>query len=280
MKTSLILLCLVLATTTRAQIQIVDTSPGTNQVARTSTYTQNFDSLTGTVGGRPWTDNVTLPGWYVTSTTYGLGFGVGEGIFSMGNTGGQGDRALGAVASAGIPDISGISDIMAVKFKNLTSSTLTSVFITYDGEQWNRTAAANQRPSSLLFAYQVFDAGAGAIYFYGNTGWTFVPSLDFTSPNATLSAGSTLDGNAPENSVRGITSFISGFSLAPGQELWLSWGSYVRPLGTPIHGLGIDNLSVSFATSVPEPASYAAVVGAGALLATLLRRRRTRGAVA
>ncbi|MEY4488175.1 MAG: hypothetical protein RIQ79_683, partial [Verrucomicrobiota bacterium] len=43
---------------------------------------------------------------------------------------------------------------------------------------------------------------------------------------------------------------------------------------------GIDNLSVSFASTVPEPASYAALAGAGALLVTLLRRRRTRGVVA
>jgi hypothetical protein len=278
MKSYGLFLGLVITTAAFAQIQIVDTALGANQVGVTGSYAQNFDSLTGTVGGRPWNDNVTLPGWYVTSTSYGLGFGVGEGIYSMGNTGGQGDRALGALGGSGIPDISGISDFMAVSFKNLTSFTLTSVSVTFDGEQWNRTAATNQRPSSLLFSYQVFDAGAGAIYFYGNAGWTFVPALDFTSPNATLTTGSSLDGNAPENSVRGIQSFIDGFTLLPGQELWLSWGSFARPLGTPIHGLGIDNLNVSFASSVPEPASYAAVAG-GLILgfAALRRRRATRG---
>jgi hypothetical protein len=274
MKTSALLLCLLLVTNTYGQIQIVDTAPGSNQVALSGTYTQNFDSLTGTGSSRPWTDNATLPGWYVTSTIYGLGYGVGEGIWSLGYAGGQGDRALGAVGSSGIPHISGISDLMAVSFKNQTSSTLTSVSVTFDGEQWSRTNATNQKPSSLLFAYQVFDAGTGAIYFDENTGWTFVPALDFTSPNATLSAGSTLDGNATGNSVRGIQSFVDGFTLAPGQELWLSWGSYVLPLGTPIHGLGIDNLSVSFAT-VPEPASYVALVSGLVLGFVALRRRRS-----
>jgi hypothetical protein len=78
--------------------------------------------------------------------------------------------------------------------------------------------------------------------------------------------------------VRGIQSFIDGFTLLPGQELWLSWGSYGVHLGTPVHGLGLDNVSVSFASSVPEPASYAAVSGSLILgFAALRRRRATRG---
>jgi hypothetical protein len=267
MKTSYLLLCLLFVSTTHAQIQIVDTAPGTNQVALSGSYTQNFDSLTGTGSGRPWTDNVTLPGWYITASAYGLGFGGGEGISSMGYVGGQGDRALGPVGSISH------DELIAVSFKNLTSSTLTSVSVAFDGEQWNRQAANPQKPSSLLFSYQIFEAGTGAIYIVENTGWTFVPSLGFTSPNASLNASSTLDGNDPANSVRGFVSFVNGFTLAPGQELWLSWGSY-SALGVPIHGLGIDNLSVSFAT-VPEPASYAALVGGLVLGLVALRRRRS-----
>ena len=73
--------------------------------------------------------------------------------------------------------------------------------------------------------------------------------------------------------MRGFVSFVNGFTLAPGQELWLSWGSY-SALGVPIHGLGIDNLSVSFAT-VPEPSTYAALLGGLVLGFVALRRRRT-----
>ncbi len=133
-----------------------------------------------------------------------------------------------------------------------------------------------QKPSSLLFAYQIFEAGTGAIYKDENIGWIFVPTLAFTSPNATLTAAANLDGNDPANSVRGISSLITGFTLAPGQELWLSWGSY-SALGVPIHGLGIDNLSVSFATNIPEPAAYAALAGLGALGFALSRRRARLG---
>ena len=269
MKSYGLFLGLVFTTAACAQIQIVDTAPGANQVALSGTYTQNFDSLTGTGLSKPWTDTVTLPGWYTTEQVIGAGF-VG-GVDSWGPTGWQGDRAFGAAGTIST------DALIAVSFKNLTSSTLTSVSVTFDGEQWNRQAANPQKPSSLLFSYQVFEAGTGAIYADEHIGWTFVPSLSFTSPNASLNASSTLDGNAPANSLRGISSFIDGFTLLPGQELWLSWGSY-SALGVPIHGLGIDNLSVSFASSVPEPASYAAVSG-GLILgfAALRRRRGTRG---
>ncbi len=267
MKSYGLFLGLVFTTAACAQIQIVDTAPGANQVALSGTYTQNFDSLTGTGSLKFWTDNSTLPGWYITDSAYGFGFGGGEGIWSLGYAGGQGDRALGPVGSISH------DELIAVSFKNLTSSTLTSLSVTFDGEQWNRQAANPQKPSSLLFSYQVFDAGTGAIYIVENTGWTFVPTLGFTSPNASLNASSTLDGNDPANSVRGFVSFVNGFTLAPGQELWLSWGSY-SALGVPIHGLGIDNLSVSFAT-VPEPSTYAALLGGLVLGFVALRRRRT-----
>ncbi len=241
------LLAVFATTAVQAQIEIVDTAPGSNQISLSGTYMQDFDSLTGAGTLRPWTDNTTLPGWHSTGENIILGFGVAEGIYSLGYAGGQGDRALGAIGSPPT-----LGHLFAVSFQNLTASTLTSVSVTFDGEQWNRQAANPQRASSLLFAYQVFDAGTGVIYRYDNTGWTFVPSLDFTSPNATLNAGSMLDGNAPQNSVRGINATINGLALAPGQELWLSWGSYAVPLGTPSHGLGIDNRKRSAGCLVGE----------------------------
>ncbi len=266
MKSSTLLLCFLLVSNTHGQIQIVDTAPGTNQVVLFGTYAQNFDSLTGTGLSMPWTDNVTLPGWYTTEQVIGAGF-VG-GVDSWGPTDWQGDRALGAAGTIST------SSLIAVSFKNLTSTTLTRASVAFDGEQWYRQAGNPQKPSSLLFAYQIFEAGTGAIYKDVNIGWTFVPALDFTSPNATFNAAANLDGNDPANSARGINASFVNFTLAPGQELWLSWGSYFE-LGVPIHGLGIDNLSVSFASSIPEPASYASIAGGLILGFAALRRRRT-----
>jgi hypothetical protein len=268
MKSSTLLLCFLLVSTTHGQIQIVDTAPGTNQVALSSTYTQDFDSLTGTGISKPWTDNVTLPGWYSTQQVIGAGF-VG-GVDSWGPTGWQGDRSLGAAGTIST------DTLIAVSFKNLSSTTLTSASVAFDGEQWYRQAGSPQKPSSLLFSYQIFEAGSGDVYFYGNTGWTFVPALEFASPNASLTTAANLDGNDPANSVRGISSLIAGFTLAPGQELWLSWGSY-SALGVPIHGLAIDNLSVSFITAIPEPAAFAGLAGIGALGLALSRRRARLG---
>jgi len=146
----------------------------------------------------------------------------------------------------------------------------------FDGEEWYRRAQGNglQVTSSLNFAYQVFDA-PNTGYLVG-AGWTNVPALTFISPNATLNTNQIfLDGNAPENSVHDIQALITGFDLEPGQELWLRWGSDTVPAGIVPHGLGIDSLSVSFITAIPEPAAFAGLAGLGAL-GFALSRRRTR----
>jgi len=231
-------------------------------------YTQNFDSLTGT--GSWWTENITLRGWYATEETLGISGGQFQGVTSIGSASGL-DRALGAKGG------DGRTELFAVRFANATSLTLTGLSVAFDGEQWYRNPSITPRSSTLRFEYQIFDAGQGGAYADYHVGWVPVPALDFISPNAALTTAENLDGNAPENSVRDIQALIDGVSIAPTQEIWLRWVSYGVALGIPVHGQGIDNLSVSFITVIPEPAAYTGLAGLGALGLTLSRRRARLG---
>ncbi len=192
-------------------------------------YLQNFDSLIST-SNTAWTDNQTIAGWYSTRTVINAGTGSSTtgSLYSFGATGNS-ERALGSVASGGTGTI-----VYGARFFNDTGTTLTSVSISYVGEQWRN--GGNTTPQKLDFAYQI---GATSI----NSGtWTDVDSLDFISPVAT-NAADALNGN--DNQV-GISSNITGFSLAPGEEIWLRW-SDINDGGND-HGLGIDNLLVSTAS--------------------------------
>jgi hypothetical protein len=181
------------------------------------------------------------------------------------------DRALGAKGG------NGRTELFAVRFANATSLTLSGLSVAFDGEQWYRNPSITPRPSTLRFEYQVFEAGQGGAYADYHIGWVSVPALDFISPNAALTTAENLDGNVPENSVRDIQALIDGVSIAPTQEIWIRWVSYSVPLGVPIHGLAIDNLSVSFAAAIPEPAAFAGLAGLGALGLALGRRRARLG---
>jgi hypothetical protein len=274
MKTCFVALFSLSIATLTAQIEITSNATSGNQISFDAPYTQNFDSLTGTGTILPFVDNETLLGWYATNDgSLILGSGLGQGVYSLGVTGGQGDRSLGARYGAGI----GNSKLFAVRFANATSLTLTGLSVSFDGEQWYRSPSITARSSTLRFEYQIFDADQGGAYADSSVGWIPVPSLDFISPNAALTTGAALDGNASENSVRDIQALIDGVSIAPTQEIWLRWVSYGVALGIPVHGQGIDNLSVSFITAIPEPAAFAGLAGLGALGFALSRRRSRLG---
>jgi hypothetical protein len=268
MKTKLVVFLSLVASTVDAQIEIVESAANVNQIALSGIYTQDFDSLTGT--GSWWTENSTLRGWYATEETLGISGGQFQGVTSVGPVGGL-DRALGAKGG------NGRTELFAVRFANATSLTLSGLSVAFDGEQWYRNPSITPRPSTLRFEYQVFEAGQGGAYADYHIGWVSVPALDFISPNAALTTAENLDGNVPENSVRDIQALIDGVSIAPTQEIWIRWVSYSVPLGVPIHGLAIDNLSVSFAAAIPEPAAFAGLAGLGALGLALGRRRARLG---
>ncbi|MFK0733225.1 MAG: ExeM/NucH family extracellular endonuclease, partial [Gloeotrichia echinulata HAB0833] len=195
-------------------------------------YSQNFDSLSSS--NATWTDNTTLTGWYaaytsstLTTITAGTGSSNTGSLYSFGASGST-ERALGSVASGTPGTIN-----YGARFYNDTGATISSLSVSYIGEEWRN--GGNTTKQKLDFAYQI---GASSI---SSGTWTDVDSLDFTSPIATSTAAA-LNGNDSANRVS-LSSTLTGFSLAPGQEIWLRW-SDVNDAGND-HGLAIDNLQVS-----------------------------------
>lgn len=264
MKNRLLLPSVLFASSALAQIQLVDGPNMGTQLNWRDTYSQGFDiAVPPSVDGRPWVNDVTLPGWYSNGTIISPFY---LGLLSLGPDGGGGDRALGAVAAFHF------NLHFALRLQNLSSATLSAFSLTFDGEQWIEYPNTPQVPASLRFSYQIFAPGDNSTALYAETPWTYVPELEFVSPQFDEPVGAWLDGNAPANRTADIHALVSGFTLLPGEELWLRWSSEDIPLLTRAHGLGIDNLRLSF-VAIPEPASFAALLALAALTAASTRRR-------
>jgi len=234
-----------------------------------STYLQDFNSLptgateTAVVGG--WVDDTTLPGWYSNQTTL---FRIGQGGNTTGAQYSYGtlsstERALGSLGGGSGTAGTGTTYnglAYGVAFVNTTGQTLTSITVTYTGEQWRN--GGNATAHKLTFGYQTFASLAAG--FITATGYTGNASLDFTGPIATATAAA-LDGNAAANRTAGITATIA-VTWNPGDTLVLRWDD--RNDAGNDHGLAIDDLSF---TATPTPGSLA-LLGLGGLVAS--RRRR------
>src|SRR5436309_8375887 len=131
--------------------------------------TENFDTLASTGTGLIWTDNSTIPGWYSNRTTYNSGTGSSNtgALYSFGIAGTNPvtDRALGSVASG-----TTLTIYQAVRLTNNTGTTITSLAISYVGEQWRN--GGNTAAHSLTFQYQVANAGVITGANAPTTGWT------------------------------------------------------------------------------------------------------------
>jgi hypothetical protein len=170
--------------------------------------TENLNSLANTGSSS------TMPtGWYFSesgtgaNSTYTAGTGsVSSGdTYSFGTT--SGDRALGTLLSGSV------TSTIGTKFINSSGETITSIKITYTGEQWR--LGATGRTDKLVFSYST-DASSLT------TGtWTTFTSLDFTAPVTTGTTGA-LDGNSSANRTT-ITATITGLSISNGATLWLRW---------------------------------------------------------
>ena len=99
------------------------------------------------------------------------------------------ERAFGGVASGSVQPMLGFA------FRNNTGNAITSMNVSYTGEQW-RAGDTNPLVDSLLFEYSLNASSIGDM----SATWTAVSALDFLSPNPTggMSSGS-LDGNLAGN---------------------------------------------------------------------------------
>ncbi|MBR0346643.1 MAG: ExeM/NucH family extracellular endonuclease, partial [Rudaea sp.] len=201
-------------------------------------YTQNFNTLP-TSGSATWSNNSTIPGWYSARTGTDSTIAADNGASNSGNLysygiTGSSDRALGSIGSS---NAKAGSFFWGVRLRNNTGGTLTSLAVSYTGEQWRNSAAAAQ---TVSFSYLAGSNLTGTLGEFQQAG-TAVPQLDFTSPVTGGTAG-VLDGNAAAN--RTAKSYtISGLSIPNGGEIMLRWSDPDHP-GSD-HGLSIDDFSVT-----------------------------------
>lgn len=210
--------------------QVSMTGPGS--------YNQNFDGLVNTGTGITWTNNSTIPNWYSTQTVYDASTGsssTGK-LYSFGSASAT-DRALGSVCSGTTGTIA-----YGAQFQNASGGALGTFNITYKMEQWRNGGNTASQP--LAFYYKVSSTALTAVTT-GSTGWTAVTILNGISPINTATAAA-LDGNLTANQVT-VTGAIPGLVLANGEYLMIKWED-INDTGAD-HGLSIDNLTVTWATS-------------------------------
>ncbi len=206
--------------------------------------TENFDTLANSSPSPvPWTDNVTIPGWYSSRAAYVVGTGSSNtgALYSFGvaGVGPLSDRALGSVGSGSTGTV-----YWGVKLTNNTGATITSLDISYVGEQWRNGGATSPAVSvaqTVDFQYQIANAGVITGINTPTTGWIDHDPLDFTSPTFGTSTATALDGNAAANRVAKVATL--SITIANGQEVWLRWKD-IDHTGND-HGLAIDDFSVT-----------------------------------
>lgn len=213
------------------------------------TYNQNFDTLpytTNTSAQLTWDDNTTLTGWY-SSDTSGYHSKIGDGgspshglnlYMPEGNTD---DRALGSYTNSNSSSV-----FFGVQLMNNTGHVLNSVSISFALENYRASSSAGDK---LIASFGLNNSDL----FSGS--WDQLASLDYTNISNTLS--------------------LSSLSWNDGDSLWIRWEDTVFTEGTnPKNaGFGLDNFSV---TAIPEPSTYALILGVATLGLVGFRRWRAQ----
>lgn len=204
-------------------------------------YTQNFNSLTP---AGAWSNNTTLSGWYarttntasITAFALGTGTTTSAGFYSFASTP-TSDRALGFVTTNAYTGSAGsANNYMAWRMVNNTGQAITSVTISYRGEQYRNNG--NTSAHSLLVSYRT----GSSLTDVTASGFTSVPALTFTSPVATGSAAA-VDGNVAGMVPLSATIDLSSSPLADGSEIMIRWMDLNDANND--HTLAIDDVTVS-----------------------------------
>ena len=198
-------------------------------------YTQDFNTLAST---NATTSTVVPSGWEFSesgtnaNTTYRVGTGsdnAGD-TYSFGASGSS-DRAFGGLRSGSLVPLIG------AQFTNNSGGTITSLAITYTGEQWRLGQNTTGRAADRLDFQLSTDATSIA------TGtWLDYDSLDFSSPVVAGTVGA-LNGNVSPN--RTVVSFtVTGLNIANGTTFWLRWADTDLIPGSD-DGLSVDDFSLT-----------------------------------
>jgi hypothetical protein len=272
---------------------------GSSSFFSDSPFCDTFDTLAKS-GVPTWKNSAPgFEGWYIQSDSAfydgnangfkyraNTGKDSGVGVYSFGTGSSASDRSLGAVTGG----FKAASIAFGKLLVNNTSTPITSITVSYTGEQWR---SASTSPQSLLFSYAIAPTATGSLYSGAGLGgqaylsptvlsgsdasgdnkgltWNNVPTGAFTSIN--LGGGGAVSASADIN----VT--LSGINIPPSAAIMLRW---VNPSGNT-DGLGIDNVCVSIntaAAAVPEPSTYAAIAAVTVMAgASAFRRRKNQNA--
>lgn len=197
------------------------------------TYTQDFNSLalSGTSGMTPagW-------GFLESGTNANTSYTAGTGSSNAGDTysfgaAGSTERAFGGLLSGSL------TPTLGAAFVNQTGATLTTVTISFTGEQWR--FGATGRTDRLDFQYST-DATSLS------TGtWTNKDELDFSAPVSAGTVGAK-DGNDP--AFRSTVSFtLTSLSIPADATFFIRWTDF-NASGSD-DGLAIDDFSLSLGSN-------------------------------
>jgi uncharacterized repeat protein (TIGR01451 family) len=205
-----------------------------------SASTQNFDTLSNTAGST--TNNLTIPGWFMTETGGGARdneqYAVDTGASTTGDTYSYGAAAATDRALSGLRSGTLIPNFGAC-FTNNTGATVTSAAVAFTGEEWRLGVAG--RTDQLNFEYST-----DATSLITGT-WTNVPALAFVTPD-TVTVGAK-NGNAASS--RTALSASLPLTIANGATFWIRWVD-VDASGAD-DGLGVDDFSLTPSGAPPVP---------------------------
>jgi hypothetical protein len=233
-KTSLflaLLICIVFVCAKASAQTQTPASPVPISVVPGTPYTQDFNTLAtvGTSGALP-------QGWVFleTGSSEDSTYAAGTGSSSTGNTYSFGSTSSGDRAFGGLQSGSLVSTLGGV-FQNDSGTTITSLTISYTGEQW-RLGEGTGRLDRIDF-----QLSTNATSLFTGT-WSDFDDLDFSTPNTTTTGAK--DGNSVENR-QTLTFTITGLSITNGSILWIRWVD-LNATGSD-DGLSVDDFSLEIA---------------------------------
>ncbi|MBE0676544.1 MAG: T9SS type A sorting domain-containing protein [Bacteroidales bacterium] len=169
-------------------------------------------------------------------------------LFNAGHSNNPSDRALGLIYSSTTGPLG-----FGLRFVNNTGVTITSVDISYTGEQWRvGGASAGVVPNTLAFGYMK----AARATNIRNGDYINHPALNFVSPNLNLATYQTpIDGNLSGNRIT-LSSSLN-VNILPGEEIMLRW---IDSENDPDydHLLAIDDLTVTPRSTITGSESFGA----------------------
>ncbi len=197
-----------------------------------TSYTQDFNTLANSG-----TSSIVPTGWDFSesgtnaNTTYTAGTGSGNAgdTYSFGAAS-NAERAFGGLRSGNLIPLVG------AQFTNNAGGTITSLAISYTGEQWRLGQNTTGRAADRLD----FQLSADATSLSTGT-WTDYDSLDFSSPVVVGTIGA-LNGNvAPNRTTLSFT--LTGLSIPDGTTFWIRWADSDLIPGSD-DGLAVDDFSL------------------------------------